>query len=76
MSVTSILSANDDVVCDFCGGHAREVEVVVQGPEAAICSGCVELARDLVGAYRLERRPADYGVNSDVGDCPTEGTDA
>lgn len=42
--------------CSFCGGSEEEVEVIVACDDASICCGCIEICRDILGAYRFGKK--------------------
>lgn len=49
------MTAASPAMCSFCGRFNAEVEVMIAGPVAFICSGCVELAVGVIAKRRTQR---------------------
>jgi ATP-dependent protease Clp ATPase subunit len=47
-----MMSAADN--CSFCFKTPKEVKQLVVSNEVSICNECIELARDIIGAARIE----------------------
>jgi len=46
--------------CDFCGKSSLDCEVTVAASNgAAICSGCVKIAQDVINAWQQEAPTGD-----------------
>ncbi len=43
------------MTCNFCGREGHEVFMLVKGPEAIICDGCIDHANDIVKKGRLTK---------------------
>ena len=51
---------SENRICSFCGEPVHRVEVLIVGETANICSRCIELSVDLIGAYRVKQNPGKY----------------
>jgi hypothetical protein len=56
-SETQDIAPQIQVRCSFCAKPSSEVEKVIAGPGVYICSECVGLCNDILGAER--RKPAE-----------------
>lgn len=45
---------NDERYCDFCGKSVDDVELLIEGKDACICSSCIEESFGYLEARRLE----------------------
>lgn len=47
--------------CSFCHKSNHEVEVLIAGDDVYICDTCVEISRDIIGSYRIEKQEEQKG---------------
>ena len=50
---------NNNHSCDFCGKSKEDVEKLIVGEGAAICSDCVDLCNDILKDDKVKKFPAD-----------------
>ena len=53
------MQKNDNHNCDFCGKSKEDVEKLIVGEGAAICSDCVDLCNDILKDDKIKKFPAD-----------------
>lgn len=50
-------------VCDFCGKSQREVEKIIKGDNACICSECVSLCCEILDDYGIDYHQSEKVMN-------------
>lgn len=53
------MQKNDNHHCDFCGKSKEDVEKLIVGEGAAICSDCIDLCIDILKDDKVKKFPAD-----------------
>lgn len=53
------MQKNDNHHCDFCGKSKEDVEKLIVGEGAAICSDCIELCIDILKDDKVKKFPTD-----------------